>query len=109
MEIEANTISRCWTVVHDGRRFLVDFACSGAQILGVCDRENWRIREKTDDGVEESSAYVFSSSSPEEQKQAEENAEMIDKLIEFCLGHWEYEVSRETTEQIEMQKQRHEG
>lgn len=48
--------------------------------------------------------YVLSNSSPQEQKEAEENAQVIDKLIDFCLAHWEYEVSREMTEQMEMQK-----
>ena len=53
--------------------------------------------------------YLLSNSSPEEQKQAEENAEMMDKLKEFCLGHWEHEVSYETTENAEMQRRRREA
>jgi len=106
MEIEQNTISRDWTVVHEGRRFYVNFTNSDGQTLALCNRENWQIEEEAEDGIEELNAYVFKGSSPEEQKQAEANAEMMDKLIEFCLGHWEYEVSREMTEQMEMQKRR---
>ncbi len=109
IEIEQNTISRDWTIVHKGRRFFVNFTNSDGQTLGLCNRENWQIHEETEDGTEELSPYVFSNSSPEEQKQAEENAEMIDKLKEFCLGHWEHEVSWETTEQMEMQKRRLDG
>jgi hypothetical protein len=106
MEIEQNTISRDWTVLHEGRRFYVNFTDSDGQTLALCNRENWQIEEETDEGIEELSPYAFSDSSPEEQKQADENAKMMDKLIEFCLGHWEYEVSREMTEQMEMQKRR---
>lgn len=106
MEIEQNTISRDWTIVHKGRRFFVNFTNSDGQTLGLCKRENWQIHEETEDGTEELSPYVFSNSSPEEQKQAEENADIIERLVDFCLGHWEHEVSWETTEQMEMQKRR---
>ena len=106
IEIEQNTISRDWTIVHKGRRFFVNFTNSDGQTLGLCNRENWQIHEETEDGTEELSPYVFSNSSPEEQKQAEENADIIERLVDFCLGHWEHEVSWETTEQMEMQKRR---
>ena len=106
MEIEQNTISRDWTVLHEGRRFFVNFTNSDGQTLGLCNRENWQIHEETADEIEELSPYVFSNSSPEEQRQAEENAEMMDKLKEFCIGHWEHEVSWETTENAEIQRRR---
>ncbi len=106
MEIEQNTISRDWTVVRQGRRFFVNFTESDGQTLALCNRENWQIHEETEDGIEEFDAYVFSDSSPEEQKQAQENAAMVDELIGFCLGHWEQEVGRELTENMEMQRRR---
>ncbi len=109
MEIEQNMISRDWTVLHEGRRFFVNFTDSDGQTLALCNRNNWEVQEETDEGIEELNVYVFSDSSPEEQKQADENAEMIDRLMEFCLGHWEYEVSREMTEQMEMQKRPSDG
>jgi len=106
MKIKQNTISRDCTVSHEGRRFFVNFTDSDGQTLALCNRENWQIEEETEDGIEELNAYVFKGSSPEEKEQADENAKMMDKLIEFCLGHWEYEVSREMTKQMEMQKRR---
>ena len=108
MEIEQNTISRDWTVTHEGRRFFVNFTDGDTQTLGLCNRDNWKIREETEDDIEESGACVFSSSL-EERERAWEDAEMIDVLIGFCLGHWEQEVAREMTEQREMRRQRLEG
>ena len=109
MRLEQNTISRDWTVTHEGRRFFVDFACRDAPIPGVYDREKWRVREETDEGIEEFGACVSNGSSPEEWAKAQEHAGMIEKLIEFCLGYWEDEVSRETTEHLEEQKRLREG
>ena len=106
MEIEQNTISRDWTVVHQGRRFFVNFTESDGQTLALCNRENWQIHEETEDGIEEFDAYVLSSSSPQDEKQAQEKAELVDELIGFCLGHWEQEVGRELTENMEMQRRR---
>ena len=109
MEIEQNTISRDWTVLHGGRRFFVNFTDSDGQTLALCNRDNWEIHEETEDGTEELNAYAFSDSSPEEWAKAQGNAEMIDKLIDFCLAHWENEVAWEMTENMEMQKKGLEG
>ncbi len=57
MEIEQNTISRDWTIVHEGRRFFVNFTNSDGQTLGLCNRENWQIHEETADGTEELNVY----------------------------------------------------
>ena len=109
MEIEQNTISRDWTVTHEGRRFYVNFTDGDGQTLALCNRENWQIQEETEGSIEEFGAYAFGGSSPEEREQAQENAEMIDELVGFCLAHWENEVAWEMTENMEMQRRRREG
>jgi hypothetical protein len=109
MKIEQNVISRDWTVLHEGRRFYVNFTDSDGQTLALCNRENWEIHEETDESIEEFDAYVFNDTGPQEREQAQENADMIDKLIDFCLAHWENEVAWEMTERREMQKRRLEG
>ena len=109
MEIEQNTISRDWTVTHEGRRFYVNFTENDGQTLALCNRENWEIQEETEEAIEELNAYVFGEDGQEEREQAQANAEMIDKLIDFCLAHWEYEVAWEMTENMEMQRRRREG
>jgi hypothetical protein len=103
MEIEQNTISRDWTVLHEGRRFYVNFTESDGQTLALCNRENWQIQKGTENGIEEFGACVFKDSSLTEREQAQENVEMIDELRDFCLAHWENEVAWEMTENMEMQ------
>jgi hypothetical protein len=104
MEIEQNTMSRDWTVVHQGRRFFVNFTESDGQTLALCNRENWQIQEETEDGIEEFNAYVFSKSSPEEQKQAQENARMIDELIVFCIRNWDNRFMAELRTDLKEQR-----
>jgi hypothetical protein len=109
MEIEQNTISRDWTVTHEGRRFFVNFTESDGQALALCNRENWQIHEETEDGVEEFEAYVLSSSSPQEEQQAQENAAMIDELIVFCIRNWDNWFMVELRKDLEEQRRRLEG
>jgi hypothetical protein len=109
MEIEQNTISRDWTVTHEGRRFYVNFTESDGQTLALCNRDNWEIQEETEGSMEELNVHVLSNSSPEEQEQAEENAGVMDRLIDFCLARWENEVAWEMTENIQKQRKGQEG
>jgi hypothetical protein len=109
MKIEQNTISRDWTVLHKGRRFFVNFTESDGQTLALCNRDNWQIHEQTDDGIEEFDACVLSNSSPEEQKRAQKNAEMIDKLIRFCIANWDDRFMQDMKENLEEQRRQLEG
>jgi hypothetical protein len=109
MEIEQNTISRDWTVLHEGRRFFVKFMDSGGQTLALCNRESWQIQEETEGRIEESGACAFGESSLEKQAKAQENAEIIDMLIDFCLAYWENEVAWEMTENRQKQRKGQEG
>jgi len=106
MRIEQNTISRDWTVVHEGRRFFVNFTESDGQTLALCNRDNWEIQEETEESIEELNVYVFSDSSPEEREQAEENAKITDKLIGFCIRNLDNDFMRELKEKMEEQKKR---
>jgi len=104
MEIEQNTISRDWTVLHEGRRFFVNFTESDGQTLALCNRDNWQIHEESDDRVEELNAYAFNDSRPEEREQAQENAELIDKLIGFCIRYWDNGFIKGLREELEEQR-----
>lgn len=109
MEIQQNTISRDWTIVHEGRRFFVNFTDSGSQTLALCNRENWQIHEETENGIKELSPYASENSNAKEQENTQRNADLIEQLVDFCLGHWENEVSWEMTENAEMQRRRREA
>lgn len=109
MEIEQNTISRDWIVLHDGRRFFVNFTESDGQTLALCNRDNWEVEEETEGGTEELNIYTFSNDSPEEQKRAEENARLMDRLIAFCIRNWDNAFVKELWEDLEEPRRRLEG
>jgi hypothetical protein len=106
MRIEQNTISRDWTVVHKGRRFFVNFTESDGQTLALCNRDNWEIDEETEGSIKELNAYGCSDGRPEEREQARENAEMIEKLIGFCIRKWDNAFMQDTKENLEEQRKR---
>ena len=51
MEIEQNTISRDWTVLHEGRRFFVNFTDSDGQTLALCNRDTWEMEKSVRTGA----------------------------------------------------------
>ena len=104
MRIEQNIISRDWTVLHKDRRFYVNFTESDGQTLALCNRDNWEITEETDDGVEEVNACVFKDSSAAEQRQAQENARLIEKLVAFCIENWDNEFMHEVQDELQGQR-----
>jgi len=71
MQLEANQISRDWTVLHDGRKFYVNYTQSDGQTLALCNRDNWDIWEETDEGPEELEIYAFNPTSAGDMKNEE--------------------------------------
>ena len=109
MKIEQNTISRDWTVVHEGRTFHVNLTESDGQTLLLCNRENWEVHEETEQGTEELSPYVLGESTPEKEREAQENAWLMDKLIAFCIRNWNNTFMQELKENMETERRRIEG
>ena len=104
MRVAQNSISRDWTVAHEGRRFHVNFTESDGQTLALCNRDNWLVSEETEDGMEEFSACAFNDSIPEERQRAEEAARIIDELIAFCIENWDNEFMRQVQENLRTQR-----
>ena len=105
MRLEQNQISRDWTILHNSRRFYVNLTESDGQTLALCNRDNWEVWEQTEDGVEELSEYVFESSTPQEQKRAEQNYLLKERLIAFCIKNWDNQFMQEIKEKLEEQKE----
>ena len=82
---------------------------SDGQALALCNRDNWDILEETETGTEELSCCVFSDSTPEQEREAEENAWLIDKLIAFCVRNWDDRFMEELRENMEIERRRIEG
>jgi hypothetical protein len=87
----------------------VNFTESDGQTLALCNRDNWEVQEETEGSIEELSPYVFSDNSPEERERAEENAEMIDELIRFCIRKWDNRFVTKLKEDLKEQRKRLEG
>ena len=104
MEVQQNSVSRDWTVLHEGRLFHVNFTESDGQTLALLNRDNWEVSEETEDGMEEFSACVFNDSSPTERKQAEKRVRIIDELVAFCIENWDNEFMRQLQDDLRTQR-----
>lgn len=105
MKLETNQISRDWTVLHDGRKFYVNYTESDTQTLALCNRDKWDIREETDEGTEELEIYAFKGDSQEKQEKVKENYELMKKLIRFCIEKLDNRFMREIKEELQQQKE----
>jgi len=104
MQLEANQISRDWTVLHDGRKFYVNYTESDTQTLALCNRDNWEVWEETDEGIEELEIYVFGDSK-EKRKKAKENFELMKKLMRVCVENWDNRFMQQIKKELRQQKE----
>ena len=106
MQLEANQISKDWTILHGGRKFYVNFTESDRQTLALMNRDNWEVLEETEDGPEELNVYVFKDDTPKEREIAAKNALLKEKLVKFCIENWDnsfiQEIRKEIIEQAEL-------
>jgi hypothetical protein len=106
MQLEANQISRDWTILHDGRKFYVNYTESDGQTLALLNRDNWEVLEETDDGPEQLNVYVLRGDTPKQRKTANGNALLKEKLIKFSIENWDnrfmQEIRKELTEQMKL-------
>ena len=106
MHCETNQISRDWTILHEGRRFYVNYTESDGQTLALLNRDNWEVLEETDDDTEELNVYVFKEDTPGQREKAEENVRLKEELVRFCIENWDnefiQEIKKEMDEQLEL-------
>jgi hypothetical protein len=105
MQLESNQISRDWTVLHDGRKFYVNYMQSDTQTLALCNRDNWEVLEETDKGPEELDIYGFESDGPDGQSKANSDFRLMKKLIRFCIENWDNRFIMNIKEDLEEQKE----
>ncbi len=105
MQLKANQISRNWTILHNGRKFYVNFIESDGQTLALCNRDNWEAWENTENGVEELKEFVFRDDTPQERTKAKENGLLKERLIRFCIENWDNKFIQELKEKLQEQKQ----
>jgi hypothetical protein len=105
MKLESNQISRDWTVLHEGRRFYVNYTQSDGQTLTLCNRDNWEILEATEKGTEQLDIYGFEGAGPNGQSKANVNFRLMKRLIRFCIENWDNGFMREIEEDLKEQKE----
>jgi len=105
MKLESNQISRDWTVLHDGRKFYVNYTQSDTQALALCNRDNWEVLEETDKGPEELDIYGFERDGPDGQSKIDANFRLMKKLIRFCIENWDNRFIMNIKEDLEEQKE----
>ena len=103
MQVEQNAIWRDWTVRYKGRRFFVILKDSDGNRL-TCNWDKWEVQEKTDDDIEELCEYVFSDSSVEKQREAEQNRFLKAKLIRFCIDNWDNDFIQNIQDELQALK-----
>jgi hypothetical protein len=105
MQVEANLISRDWTIRHEGRTFYVNYTESDTHTLALCNRDNWEVLEETEDGTEELNVYGCGDDTAEERKVIQENFELMKRLIRFCIANWENGFMRQLKDDLHEQRQ----
>ena len=105
MQVQTNQISRDWTILHEGRTFYVNYTQSDGQTLALCNRDNWEIWEKTDEGTEELDIYSFTGDDEQQRAKAQENFKLMKRLIGFCIEQWDNDFFREIKEDLQEQKE----
>ena len=105
MQLERNQISRDWTILHEGRTFYVNYTQSDGQTLALMNRDKWEVLEETDEGPEELDIYSFRGDSEEDRAKAQENFELMKRLIRFCIANWDKGFMQEIKEDLQEQKE----
>jgi len=95
MQLEANQISRDWTILHNGRTFYVNFTESDGQSLALFNRDDWEIYEETDEGTDELDIYIFNDDTPQQKRIVRQNAKLAEELIKFCIENWDNDFMQE--------------
>lgn len=105
MQLEANQISRDWTILHDGRKFYVNYTQSDGQTLALCNRDNWEVLEETDYGPQELDIYGFESDGSDGEAKADADFKLMKELIRFCIKNWDNRFMQEIKEDLQEQKE----
>jgi len=86
MKLIQSILERSFHVKHRGKTYYVSYLNSDGQILGLSNRDYWEI---LDEELEELDIYVFNDTTKKELKQIKKNVKLYNKLINFCIKHFE--------------------
>ncbi len=85
MKIVQTTVQKSFFVEVGGKNYYVDFIDSDKQNISLLKMDLWQI---TDQDHEELDLYLLGDSSKEEKKRVRKNWLIANKLIAFCMKHF---------------------
>ncbi len=85
IKITKNILSRSFEVKHEGKTYYINYLNSDGQILGLSNRDYWEV---TDEEFEEVCIYEFQETTKREKEQIKSNRKLVNKLIKFCIKHF---------------------
>jgi len=103
MNIEGNRISRDWTILHNGRKFYVNYTESDSHTLALLNRDNWEVSEEVDGDIEELNVYEFDDDTARQRQIKRQNTLLKEKLIRFCIENWDNRFMHGIKEQMQNQ------
>ena len=84
IKLTQTVLEKYFTVEHKGKIYYVDYINSDDQIL-LGNRDYWEI---LDEELEELCLCEFQDDTKEEKEQIKNNAKLMNKLIKFCVKHF---------------------
>ena len=86
MKLEQTTLQKTFIVKHKGKSYFINYMDSNGQTLGLLNRNNWEV---CDENSEELQVYMFQGDGKKKKEQAKKNLELAEKLVGFCIKHFE--------------------
>lgn len=83
MKLLQSTLERSFHVKHRGKTYYISYLNSDGYLC--VNRFNWEI---LDEELEEVCACTFKDSTKKEIKEADKEAKLMEKLINFCIKHF---------------------
>jgi len=78
-------LEKNFTVKYNKKIYYIDFIASDRQILGLINRDTWEV---LDEEFEEICVCEFQNSTKKEKQQIKNNRELANRLIDFCIKHF---------------------
>jgi hypothetical protein len=85
MNIVQSSLERSFVVVHKGKEYYVNYLNSSEQISSLLNRFHWEIFNENQEML---NVFEFTDSTVKEKEQIQNNIELRDQLIEFCMKHF---------------------
>lgn len=85
MKLINTALQRFFTVKYKGKVYYVNYLNSEKVMYSMFNRLDWEI---VDEDREELDIYEFKDTTKKQKEQIKKNIELQDKLIDFCIKHF---------------------